>query len=182
MQESDIPKFIEADEFMMNVLRAVRSLSLPDWWIGAGFVRNKVLDALSDGMQTPPGDIDVVYFDTSDLSEETERIHQNRLEEILPTGKWSVTTQARMHAENGDDPYTSSLDAIAHSPETATAIAVTLNDDDRIVFEAPCGSEDLLNMTIRPTPCFAKKLEEFRKRLEKKTWDIKWPGVHIISG
>jgi uncharacterized protein len=182
MQESDIPKLIEADEFMINVLRTVRSLSLPDWWIGAGFVRNKVWDALSGGPQTPPGDIDVVYFDASDLSEETEQAHQKHLEEILPTGKWSVTNQARMHVENGDSPYISSLDAIAHWPETATAVAITLNNADLIIFQAPCGSEDLLNMTIRPTPCFTKKLEEFQRRLEKKRWDTKWPGVHIISG
>jgi hypothetical protein len=181
MQASDIPTIIEGDDFMMNVLRAVRSLSLPDWWIGAGFVRNKVWDILSGDTKTPPGDIDVVYFDASDLSEETEKRYQQHLEEIFPTGKWSVTNQARMHEENGDDPYTSSLDAIAHWPETATAIAVTLNNENRVIFQAPCGSKDLLAMIIRPTPCFAKKEEVFLKRVEKKAWDKKWSKVQILS-
>ncbi len=180
VQASDIPAIIESDDFMMSALRAVRSLSLPDWWIGAGFVRNKIWDILSDDTKTPPGDIDVVYFDASDLSEETENRHQLHLEEIFPTGKWSATNQARMHQENGDDPYTSSLDAIAHWPETATAIAVTLNNEDRVLFQAPCGFEDLLAMIIRPTPCFAKKEEAFLKRVEKKMWNKKWSKVHIF--
>lgn len=180
IQASDIPTIIEGDDFMISALRAVQSLSLPDWWIGAGFVRNKIWDILSGDIKTPPGDIDVVYFDTSDLSEETENCHQLHLEEIFPTGKWSVTNQARMHKENGDDPYTSSLNAIAHWPETATAVAVTLNDANRVIFQAPCGSEDLLAMIIRPTPCFIKKEEAFLKRVEKKMWFKKWPKAQIF--
>lgn len=180
VQASDIPSVIEGDDFMMDALRAVRSLSISDWWIGAGFVRNKIWDILSGDTKTPPGDIDVVYFDPSDLSEETENRYQLHLENIFPTGKWSVTNQARMHKENGDNPYTSSLDAIAHWPETATAIAVTLNDADRVIFQAPCGSKDLLAMIIRPTPCFTKKEETFLKRVEKKAWNKKWPKVQIF--
>ncbi len=180
IQASDIPAIIESDDFMMSALHAVRSLSLPDWWIGAGFVRNKIWDILSGDTKTPPGDIDIVYFDPSDLSEETENRHQHHLEEIFPTGKWSVANQARVYKENGDAPYTSSLDAIAHWPETATAIAITLNDADRVIFQAPCGSEDLLAMIIRPTPCFTKKEDVFLKRAEKKVWNKKWPKVQIF--
>lgn len=181
MQAVDIPLLIESDESMMRVLRAARLLHLPDWWIGAGFVRNKIWDVLSGNTQTPPGDIDVVYFDPSDLSEETEQMHQNRLEEILPTGKWSVTNQARMHTQNGDEPYTSSLDAIAHWPETATAVAVTLDDANRVRFEAPLGSDDLLNLVIRPSPTFAQRPDAFHVRLAKKMWEKKWPNIQIIS-
>ncbi len=179
MQELDVPKLIEGDESMMMVLRSVRSLILPDCWIGAGFVRNKVWDILS-GQTTPPGDIDVVYFDPSNLSEDREREYQDRLEMLYPTGKWSVTNQARMHVENGDDPYSSSLDAIAHWPETATAVAVTLDGVGSVIFRAPCGVDDLLGMIIRPTPTFEKKLDKFCTRLEKKNWMSKWPRVQII--
>lgn len=179
MQGSDIPKLIESNDAMMAVLRAVRSLDLPDWWIGAGFVRNKVWDVLSGQQRTPSGDIDVVYFDSSDLSEEREQELQERLEELCPTGKWSVTNQARMHVVNGDEPYSSSLDAIAHWPEIATAVAITLDDAQRVVFRAPCGAEDLLNMVIRPTPTFENKPEEYRKRLTEKKWTEKWPNVRV---
>jgi len=42
--EQDISKIIEADDWMMDVLRAAEKLQLPDWWIGAGFLRNKIWD------------------------------------------------------------------------------------------------------------------------------------------
>lgn len=181
MQETDIPKLIEDDNGMMEVLRAASSLNLSDWWIGAGFVRNKVWDVLQDGNQTPPGDIDVVYFDPIDLSEDRERVYQNRLEEIYPTGRWSVKNQARMHLRNNDAPYASSLDAIERWPETATAVAVTLNENDRVIFQAPCGVDDLLNMILRPTPTFEKKMDQFRGRLEKKNWVAKWPKLRVMT-
>ena len=49
---------------MMSQLKAVESLSLPDCWIGAGFVRNTVWDALHSHPITGAllGDVDVVYF------------------------------------------------------------------------------------------------------------------------
>ena len=34
--------FILSDPWRMAVLRAVRALALPDWAVGAGFVRNAV--------------------------------------------------------------------------------------------------------------------------------------------
>ena len=44
--EFDIAAFIAAQPAMMDLLRAVEALNLPDGWIGAGFVRNPVWDAL----------------------------------------------------------------------------------------------------------------------------------------
>lgn len=180
MQVTDIEKLIESDESMMDALRAVRSLKLPDWWIGAGFVRNKVWDNLQGGDAHTLADIDVIYFDPSDLSENRDLEYEMRLESLYPTGEWSVKNQARMHLRNNDEPYKSSLDSIAHWPETATAVAVTLNDSGQVIFQAPCGADDLLQMIIRPTPYFENKLDEFRDRLEKKNWTSKWPKVRVI--
>ncbi|HBO99998.1 MAG: hypothetical protein UU48_C0033G0008 [Candidatus Uhrbacteria bacterium GW2011_GWF2_41_16] len=179
MQKIDIVHIIEEDECMMKVLRAVYTLQLPDWWIGAGFIRNKIWDMLQGEGCVPPGDIDVVYFDPANLLEDQEKIYEHQLENIYPTGKWSVKNMARMHVVNGDDPYVSSLDAIAHWPETATAVAVTLDESEKVLFQTPHGADDLLQMIIRPTPVFKKKLEEFRRRTEKKNWKEKWSKVQI---
>lgn len=179
MKETDIPTLIETDGQMMAVLRAVRSLQLPDWWIGAGFVRNKIWDVLHGQERTPPGDIDVVYFEPADLSPDKEIEYQNQLEKILPTGKWSVTNQARMHMENGDTPYASSLDAIGHWPETATAVAITLDNSDRVIFKATHGTDDLLKLIVRPTPTFKNRTEKYRDRVRKKNWQAKWPKLKI---
>jgi uncharacterized protein len=177
MREADIPICIERDRWMMNVLKAVKTLNPPDWWIGAGFVRNKIWDTLNGINRTPLSDIDVVFFDTNDLSESKEKDYQVRLEKVFPTGKWSVTNQARMSAINSDPEYSSSLDAISHWPETATAIAVTLDSCNHIVFKATHGCADLLNMKVRPTPTFTKKMEAFNERRVEKNWIAIWPNL-----
>ncbi len=40
--ESDLAELVRDDEWMMRVLRCADSVGLPDWWIGAGFLRNAV--------------------------------------------------------------------------------------------------------------------------------------------
>ena len=42
MTEKDILDLIKRDKWMMDVLRVAEKLNLPDWIIGAGFIRNKV--------------------------------------------------------------------------------------------------------------------------------------------
>ena len=73
MNEKHIIDLIKKDAWRMDILRAARSINLPDWFIGAGFVRNPVWDFLHDfDKQTPISDIDIVYFDPNDLSEERQ--------------------------------------------------------------------------------------------------------------
>lgn len=47
MTEQDILDLIMKDKWMMNIIHIASELDLPDWIIGAGFVRNKVWDYLS---------------------------------------------------------------------------------------------------------------------------------------
>lgn len=42
MNEKDIIQMVKEDKWMMNVLMEADKLNLPDWMIGAGFLRNKV--------------------------------------------------------------------------------------------------------------------------------------------
>ena len=86
MNESKILKIIEDDPWMMGVLKAAESMDLPDWMIGAGFVRNKVWDHLHgyQNSEVPTSDIDLIYFDPSDISEEKEK-EQRMGEEMAET-------------------------------------------------------------------------------------------------
>lgn len=52
--EADVARLVQSDPWMMKVLRAVESLNLPDWWIGAGFLRNKVWTPLRVTNIAPP--------------------------------------------------------------------------------------------------------------------------------
>ena len=180
MTEQDIIALIEKDEWMMQVLRVANELNLPDWMIGAGFVRNKVWDYLH-GNQTPhneDSDIDLAYFDSTDVHEETEKKYDIWLKSKMEAN-WSAKNQARMFAVNNTEPYKSSEDAISNWVETATAIAVKL-ENGKLKLIAPHSIDDLVNLIIRPTSLFKNNTQRVRERAEKKQWLKKWPKLKMI--
>lgn len=176
----DIVRLTRTDAWRMRTLAAAAALELPDSWIGAGFVRNGVWDALHGyDRPTPLNDVDVLYFDPYDRSRETERRLEQRLERDMPGVPWSVRNQARMHLQNGDAPYRSVLDAMRCWPETATGVAVRLDRAGQVEFVAAHGIDDLVNLEVRPTPHFAGKLHAYRARMKKKRWTTIWPRLTV---
>lgn len=177
MTEQDILNLIREDEWMMNVLKTAQSLNLPDWMIGAGFVRNKVWDFLQKSKTRHIGeDVDLVYFDSLDTNEETEKKYEAALRNKFDAN-WSVKNQARMHVINGDKPYGSSEHAIAHWPETPTCIAVFLEEKNNLKLVAPHGIDDLIHLQARPSPLV--KHERYMQRMNKKNWKSMWPDLII---
>lgn len=181
---ADIIEFIDGQAEMSTILTEVASLGLPDCWVGAGFLRNAVWDALHDRpWSAGESDIDVVYFDAADIRPETECRLEERLRQSSPR-PWSVKNQARMHHRNGDAPYLDSQDAVRHWLETCTAVAAR-HVDSRLEVMAPFGVDDLLGLIIRPTPSGMRKPIEFQERLIQKGWQTRWPKLqlhHPISG
>ncbi|AJD89705.1 hypothetical protein JMA_03880 [Jeotgalibacillus malaysiensis] len=178
-------QWLGSDKETLEILKTVQQLNLEDWWVCAGYVRKKVWDELSREKENIPlADIDVIYFNAVDLSEETEKSYEAELHCLLPGLPWSVKNQARMHLVNGLEPYESARDAIAKFPETVTALGIKLDSADRFVFYAPHGIEDLLNFHIRPTPYFrvdALRKRIFEQRRQKKNWSSNWPEVTFCS-
>lgn len=177
--EADILGLVKADESMMRALRIARDLDLPNWWIGAGFLRNKVWDAIAGIASSPARDVDLVYFDGSSVNAETDWAYDEQLKQLDPHNEWEVRNQARMHYKNDSDPFTSTEDGIAHWTETATAIGVKLEGEElRLLF---CyGTDDLFAMIARPTPYFqGVKSKVFTDRMAKKNWQQRWPMLRI---
>lgn len=178
-------ELLTSDPAVSDMLAAVRSLDLPDCWIGAGFVRNHVWDHLH-GYEKPTAlnDIDVIYFDAGDLDEQVEKRLERDLHDRLPGYPWSVKNQRRMAGRNGDRPYRSTSHALEHWCETPTAVAIRLNDAGNIEVLAPLGLEDLFGLIVRPTP-FARanphKLAQYRARMKKKNWPRQWPGIRVLD-
>lgn len=179
MTEQDILNLIKQDAWMMNVLQIAEKQHLKDWLIGAGFVRNKVWDHLhgykKEGVETH--DIDLVYFDPNGNDEKAD----NELSEKLQkeTGiAWEIVNEAYAHVWNDLPPYTSTTDAIAHWPETATSIGVTLEDGE-LKLIAPYGIEDLVNLVVRMSPQFPEGIQVAKERIEKKKWFEKWPRIKL---
>jgi hypothetical protein len=144
-------------------------------------VRNLVWDHLHGFERpTPLNDIDVVWFDRTRTDFELDAALTAQLMALQPDLPWSVRNQARMHERNGDPPYLSTADAMRHWPETATAIAARLLPDDVIEIVSPLGLDDLVNLTVRPSPHVrAHRMEVYRQRQAQKNWRALWPRLRF---
>lgn len=178
--EGKLKKIVESDVCMMSILKAVEKLDLMDAWVCAGVIRNKVWD-ISHNITTPLNDIDVIYFDTNDTSLEKDKQLEKLLELLLPNQPWSVKNQARMHLISGFKPFTSSYDGVAHFPETPTAIAVRICNEE-IEVMAPYGLQDLFEMRVNPTPFFQEDNglhSTYVKRIKRKRWNEIWGNLSV---
>ena len=167
-------------------LMAVRALNLDSWCIGAGAIRTLVWDSLHErSVPSELPDLDVAYFDTSDLSATQDVTMQRRLSEMLPGMPWEVTNQAAVHTwfesvfGYSVAPVVSLDNAVSTWPEYATAVGLTLDSNDRIDVIAPYGLDDLFSMTVRWNPARVSR-EIYAKRLVEKDYLTRWPKVTIV--
>ncbi|WP_310176133.1 nucleotidyltransferase family protein [Neobacillus niacini] len=168
---------------MMHILKSAKSLNLPDWWICAGFVRSKIWDTLHNfSERTLIPDIDLIYFDPTNIDELEEKKLEELLNNLMPNTPWSVKNEARMHIKSKMPPYSSSVDAISKFPETATALGVKLDEKDNVVLTAPFGISDVVNLVVKPTPFFTQtkeRIEIYEDRITKKNWKSIWNNVKV---
>ncbi len=182
MTEQDILDLIKKDQWMMDLLRTAQSLHLPDWWIGAGFVRSTVWDHLHGfTTRTPIPDIDVIYFDKNEVRPEVDWAYDDRLRQLNSSVEWQVRNQARMHLKKGDAPYKDSADGLSKWVEIATCIGVKLKDDGSLELLAPHGIDDLVNLRVTANPLCIGNPELFNQRMDEKGWDKKWPKLKIVK-
>jgi uncharacterized protein len=146
-RSAELEAIVRTTGWLMAALRAAREVDPPDWLVGAGAIRTAVWGRLHGfATPTPLADVDLVFFDAADLSPEREEAVAERLRAVAPDLPWDVKNQAAVHlwypAKFGYEvePLRSSADAVGTWPETATAVAVRLTDDDRLDVCAPAGS------------------------------------------
>lgn len=169
----------------MDWLRAVREVNPPKWVVGSGAIRNLVWDRLHEYEEpTPLKDIDVCYFDPKDLSKSTEERYESVLNDLIPIA-WEVKNQASVHlwyeTKFGvkGEPFESIEEAIATWPETCTAVAIRLRDDDELEVIAPFGLDDLFDMVLQRNPARVTH-EQFLARLREKRITELWPKVRVV--
>lgn len=142
-------------------LKAVASSKIPDAWLGAGVIRNRVWDRLFGSSGKLDADWDVAFAGPLDESQ-AERCLSEEL-----AGPWEAIDQRRYG-------HPTAAHGIASWPETATAIGARLNGDC-IEVMAPWGLEDLLAGLVRRSPSFADEAA-FLDRVRKKEWFTRWPA------
>lgn len=173
-------KLIEGSPLLITVLRVLHNTD-KNLWLGGGAIRNHVWDQLT-GRVTAQDDFDIVYFNATENDSTVDEAIEAKLRQNLPAVlKISVKNQARMHLINGEPSSDSLQAAIFNWPETATALAVRLNDDDELEVIAPHGFTDLFNMTIRPTPYHKLHPASYEKRKVNKAWTVNWPELTVYA-
>lgn len=184
LDEVQIITMIQEDEWMMDILNTVKKLDLPDWWICAGFVRSKIWDTLHQfNDRTPIPDIDVIYFEPKNTSELVDLKYEEKLKTLDCSVPWSVKNEARMHIKSNMSPYTSSVDAIAKFPETATALGVKLDEKNKLVLATPWGITDVVNLIVKPTPYFRDEERKaiYHERMLRKKWQATWCNIKVTQ-
>lgn len=183
---SELRRLLRADAWLLEILRVVRILSLPDWAVAGGAVRDRVWDALHDRRPSPPKDVDVVYFDPSDLERSREREAESLLSERRPDVEWDVKNQAAVHLwfeERFGVPIpraSSTEDGLSRWVETATCVGVRLEDDDSLTVLAPLGLDDLLTLRLRPNERNPDP-GRFGEHLEVKAFLERWDRLRLVE-
>jgi hypothetical protein len=175
-----IIQLIEGDELRLEALSCVHALALPQCYLAAGFVRNLVWDHLHQKpLATPLNDIDVVYFDPYESNPLTFKTHELALKALMPELNWQVRNQALMHIRNGDEPYTSSLDAMSYWPEQETAIAIRKLASGEFECISAFGFDSLFNLQLTHNPKKSKIV--FDHRVSSKGWLTHWHNLSVTG-
>ncbi len=151
-------EIVKGSPWFMDALRAVASLGLGSWCIGAGAVRNLVWDHL----------------------------HGYTQPSRLPDLPWEATNQAGVHlwfkscCGQPVAPLHSLHEAVASWPEYASCVGVTLDGAENIDVISPWGLEDLFSMVVRRNPIRASA-RTFLQRVEQKQYLRRWPRVRVVA-
>lgn len=174
MTENDVLELVASDPWMMEVVSCAEELDLPNWVIGAGFLRNKIWDHLHGYSREASGDadIDLVYFDPNGNNQEADEALSQEMKE--KTGfNFEIVNEVYAHVWNGIPPYTSVEDALSQWPETATAIGITKRDGT-LKLVAPYGIDDAVQLIIRQSPNFKGSTPHNKGLIENRVKDKKW--------
>jgi len=187
MKENYEQKFIsiiKSEKWLMENLKIARDLDLPSWFIIGGAIRNTVWDFLHGyKKRTPLNDIDLIFFDSVDLTDKREKEAEKILKKLKPDSNWEVVNQARIHLlYKGFPQLKSSVDSIRYCSEEANCVGIRLERDDAFTICAPYGLSDLMNLIVKPIPptqAYQMILELYKKRQKSKEWLKFWPKLKI---
>lgn len=187
-RSAELRAILGRSTWFVGVLETVREVSPPNWWIGAGVIRDLVWEqrfsAAAAGIQTK--DVDVAFFDGGDLSRDRDELIESELIRRRPDVGWDAKNQAAVHVWYPDPfgvqvpPFGSVPEAVATWPEYAVCVAARLALSGAIEICAPHGLDDLLDGVWRRNPTRVT-VGEYERRLARKQPASRWPGVRLID-
>lgn len=179
-------EILKRNEVVYQVISCAEKLELGPYYIGAGCICQTVWN-VQNHLDPMHGisDIDLVYFDSKDLSYEAEDAVIKKVQHAfsgIPV-PIDVKNQARVHLWYADffgydiAPISCLEEAINTWPTTATSIGVRMTNG-RLVVCAPFGLNDMFGQIVR-----ANKTQITKETYEKKCnkWASKWDTLTIIE-
>lgn len=183
--ESQFLEMLKQNSFVDLILERSEKLDIQNWAVGAGFLQQSIFNIFHQKpVLSGIKDIDWVYYDRGDLTEEGEAQVIQLVQDIMSDIplRFDIKNQARVHLwyrrKFGYDiqPYSSLEDAIGTWPTTSTAVALTRRKG-QIEIIAPFGLQDLMEMTIRPNK---RQITEDIYNAKLDRWKTHWPQLRII--
>ncbi|MFN4288755.1 MAG: nucleotidyltransferase family protein [Brevundimonas sp.] len=184
--QARLVELVRGDAALMQVLRTLHVLDLPDWCVFSGAVYQCVWNGVSG---RAPGygirDYDVGYFDASDIGWDAEdrviRRVASAFDEPLKSAV-EVRNQARVHLwfeDHFGEPYaplSSTGEALSRFVAPAFAVGVRLGPNDGISVTAPFGLQDVFAMRLRPNPT-RPRARGWQKAVDSAR--ARWPEVIV---
>lgn len=175
-----------ASPLLRPVLERWDEVALPDGWLIAGAVAQTFWNLTHD-LTAAHGikDVDIAYFDASDLSAEAEAAHEARINAAFREcgAHFDVKNEARVHLWYERKfgypirPYTSAPDAIATFPTTATSVGIRPASSG-LELCAPVGLQDLLDLVVRANKA---QITAEIYAIKANRWKALWPRLHIVD-
>jgi uncharacterized protein len=177
---------LRADPLVWESLQRAREFDLADWMIVSGAIYNTVWNSLT-GKPSGYGikDVDLFYFDASDLSWEAEDIvikagglHFAELPVAV-----EIRNQARVHLWYPDrfgrqcPVYRSSTDSLCYFASRTHAVGIRLTDSDEFHVTAPFGLDDIFSFRVTPNRVIDNQATHEEKAARAKQ---QWPEITVL--
>lgn len=184
-QAQALRDIIRATPMLLDILERAHRLALPDTWLVSGAIYNTVWNHLTG---RPPltgiNDIDLFYFDASDLSYEAEDRAIKAADQAFAGSPLPVQlrNQARVHLwypERFGEPYpalSSSCEAIDRFASLTHAVGARLDSAGAIELYTPFGLDDLFSFRIVPNRRMNNRATHEKKGARAMTV---WPEIVV---
>lgn len=185
-QRDAVEAIIRAQPVLMTVLTGLRDMALPDHLLVAGAIYNQVWNHLTDRPTlTGVNDIDVFYFDDSDIGWDAEdRVIKACDERFGGLGlPMQVRNQARVHLwyeqkfGSPFTPLTSSAEMLGRYASKTHAVGARLDGAGAMEIVAPFGLDDLFSFRMVPNPVLDNRVSHTSKGARARTI---WPELTVV--
>lgn len=180
-----LKEIILKNDFLCELIVRASNLGIDDYYIAGGCIAQSVWNYLSNNeLMYGIYDIDFIYYDKEDLTEEGENKISLLLNGLVEHNDVhiNVRNEARNHLWYKEkfseyiEPFKNLNEAVESFPTTATSIGVKFQNGEMKVY-APYGTDDLFNKIVRIN---AKQPDKdlFYEKVNK--WVQTWTDLVVV--